>query len=86
MVVESPGQVKVGNLATRDGQPVYMAGVRGTQDCLVPGVMDLVELRGADTDVQPIVEPGKVGSLAGGAEILQVLCLVLHILQDPVLP
>ena len=27
-----------------------------------------------------------MGSLAGGAEILQVLCLVLHLLQDPVLP
>ena len=63
-----------------------MAGVGGTHCSLVSGMVDLVELRVADTDVQPIVEPGEVGGLAGGAEILQVLRLVLHLLEYPVLP
>ena len=33
-----------------------------------------------------MLEPEEVGGLAGGAEILQVFCLVLHPLEDPVLP
>ena len=47
-----------------------MAGVGGTHCSLVSGMVDLVELRVTDTDVQPIVEPGEVGGLAGGAEIV----------------
>ena len=45
-----------------------------------------MELRGTDADIEPILKPGEVGGLAGGAEILQVLCLVLHPLKYPILP
>ena len=86
MVVHPPGVVEVSNFTTWYGKPVYMAGVRGTHDCLLPGVVELVELRGADTNIQAVLEPGEVGGLAGGAEILHILSLKLHPLEDPVLP
>ena len=86
MVVHPPGKIQVSNFTTWYGKPVYVAGVRGTHNCLVPGVVELVELRRADTDVQAVLEPGEVGGLACGAEILHVLCLELNPLEDPVLP
>ena len=63
-----------------------MTLVGWTHYSLVSGVVEPVELGVADTDVEAIVGPGEVGGLAGGAEILQVLCLVLHLLENPVLP
>ena len=49
-------------------------------------MVNIVQLRGADTNIQPIVKPGRVGALAGGTQVAHVGHGVLHPLQDPDLP
>ena len=63
-----------------------MAGVRWTGDSGFSGMVNIVQLRGADTNIQPIVKPGRVGALAGGTQVAHVGHGVLHPLQDPDLP
>ena len=48
--------------------------------------MEVVELRGADTDVQPILGPSRVSVLTCGAQILQISTAILNPLEDPELP
>ena len=86
MVVNPPGKFQTGYCGPWNSQPVDMANVRRTHNTLVPGLMEVVKLRAADTDVQPIVQPSRVGVLAGGAHVRHVGELVLHSLQDSDLP
>ena len=85
VVIQPPGVVKISNLGSRNGEPVYMAGVRRADNTLVTRMVEMVKLGSADADVEPIVWPRKVGVLAGGAQILLVGLLILHVRVDPVL-
>ena len=78
-----------GNPASRRSQDqqswLQVSGVRRADNTLVTRLVEMVELGSADADVEPIVWPRKVGVLAGGAQILLVGLLILHVLVDPVL-
>ena len=62
-----------------------MSQITNAQSLDILQTVEMLELGSADADVEPIVWPRKVGVLAGGAQILLVGLLILHVLVDPVL-
>ena len=60
-----------------------MRSVLGADNSLLPGQVEVMELAGGQADVEPIGHPCLVEHLAGGAEVVQVVPLVLNSLQYP---
>ena len=62
-----------------------MRGVRRTDNTLLPGMVECMELAGGHTDIQPIGHPALVCAHACRAEVVQVFLLVFNTLQNPYL-
>ena len=82
MVLDLPGVQEVGYGATWYGHPVNMKSIRWADNTMLSRLVEGMQLASGDADIEPAGQPGLVGCLAGGAEIVQVFLLVLHTLQD----
>ena len=82
MVLDLPGMQEVGYGATWYGHPVNMKSVRWADNTMLSRLVEGMQLASGDADIEPAGQPGLVGCLAGGAEIVQVFLLILHTLQD----
>ena len=83
VVVNLPRKQQILDPGSWDGKPVNMRAVWGADNSRLPRLVELMELTGAHTDVQPIVQPGQVAGLACGAEVVTVSGGILSTLQHP---
>ena len=60
-----------------------MRGVLGTDNSLLPGLVEVMELACGQADVEAIGHPCLVEHLAGGTEVVQVVPFILNSLQYP---
>ena len=72
VVVNLPRKQQILDPGSWDGKPVNMRAVWGADNSRLPRLVELMELTGAHTDVQPIGQPGQVAGLACVAEIVTV--------------
>ena len=70
------------DVLTADGHPVNLERILGTDDTGVPGLVEVVELAGAQTHFETLVREGGVHGPACVTYVVKVALAVLHSLQN----